>query len=85
MKKAPKLKALKSSYKEQPVNTDHCDIRPCIQFSEVELPEIKKWMIDGKYKLIIEVEMKGIREAEYGANRGKKVADFRVTKVGMNQ
>ncbi len=58
------------------------DPRPIVEFSEDELPQILKWPIDGKYKLVMEVEMRGIQEKDYGAYKGKKCATFKVLSVG---
>lgn len=88
MKTAPKLKTLKSEAiepKYEDAKNRKYDPRPCIQFSEDELPQIKKWPLEGKYKLTVEVEMKGIREESYGSNKGKIVGEFRVTKVGVEE
>lgn len=88
MKKAPGLKTLKSTAKEESFNSEKgrtYDPRPTICISDEYLPEIKSWTIDGKYKLVVEVEMRGIREEDYGANKGKKVADLRVTKIGLEE
>lgn len=88
MKKAPKLKTLKSEAvepKHSELESRKYDPRPCISFSETELPQIKQWPLDGKYQLTVEVEMKGIREESYGPNKGKVVGEFRVTKVGVEE
>lgn len=88
IKKAPKLKTLKSTATHQPMSVNKketYDPRPCFSISETDLPEIKSWTIDGKYKLEIEVEMRGIREEDYGNNKGKKVAEFRISKVGYKK
>lgn len=83
--KAPKLKTLKSSATDTFNKSGKYDPRPTIDFSETDLPEIKNWTIDGKYKLTIEVEMRGINEREHGNDKGKKFASFRVTKVGVEE
>ncbi len=87
IKKAPKLKALKATAKDMPYPEKGAtyDPRPCFSISETDLPEIKSWTIDGKYNLEIEVEMRGIREADYGNDKGKKIAEFRISKIGYKK
>lgn len=71
-KKAPQL--IKSTSKEW-------DNRPSISFSESQLPEIKKWNVGEKYVLEVTVEMNGIRQEDYGEEKGKYVGNFKVTSV----
>lgn len=85
MEKAPKLKKLKEKYTSPKMETEEgrsYDPRPVIEISEDALPEIKKWNIDENYKLMVEVDMIGIEEKDYGAYKGKKVARLRVIKIG---
>lgn len=44
-----------------------------------KLPEIKNWEIGKKYKLEVEVTMKGIREDEYDNDKIK--ADFNIESI----
>ena len=88
MIKAPRLNTLKPTAKEEPWNSDKVrtiDPRPTFCLSEEDLPEILKWTIDGKYTLTMEVEMRGIAERDHGHLKDKKVADFRITKVGVSK
>lgn len=59
------------------------DARPCIDFTEKELPEIKNWEVGKKYIVELEIEQTGIRVMEYGENKGKMSASFRISKVGV--
>ncbi len=40
-------------------------ILPSFSLTEKDLPEIKKWMVGGKYKLEIEVEQIASEKSEY--------------------
>jgi hypothetical protein len=79
--KAPPIKK-KSEVKS---SISDYDERPNIRFTETELPDIKNWAISKKYKLVVEVEMNGIRKEEYGSNKGKITGDFKVIKVGVEE
>lgn len=37
---------------------------PTITFSSEDLPEVKDWAVNGKYRLVIDVEEVGVRKAE---------------------
>jgi len=57
--------------------------RPSIEFSELELPEIKDWKIGEKYKVIMEIEQVSVKKKDYGPNKGKICAEFKVHKIGI--
>jgi hypothetical protein len=83
--KAPSMKKLPTTAVDPPYTSDKnrtYDPRPTFEISEAILPEIKKWTIDGEYILNMKVEMTGINEKDYGANKGKKCATFRVVSIG---
>ncbi len=61
------------------------DPRPTIEISEKDLPEIKKWNVDDEYELEIKVKMIGINEKNYGPDKGKKAATFRVISIGLEE
>ena len=59
---------------------------PSLRFTEDHLPEIKKWMIGGKYILIIEAEMTSLGKVDerVDAEGGSKLeAQFNVKSVGV--
>lgn len=79
--KAPKIN---KNEKKVVIDDSQWDNRPTISFSEAELPELKDWMLNGKYRLEVEVEMTGTRIEDYGSNKGKATGTFRVTKIGVD-
>lgn len=86
--KAPSMKKLTErvvSPKMEDEKSRTYDPRPVVNFSETDLPQIRKWTIDEPYTLVIKVDMTGIREEDYGANKGKKVASFKVISVGVQE
>ena len=86
--KAPSMKKLASSYTEPDYKSEKArthDPRPTFTISETSLPEIKSWNVDKEYDLAVRVEMIGINEKEYGSDKGKKAATFRVVSIGLNE
>lgn len=87
-KDAMKMRTLKASAKETekygmvPKGKSY-DPRPSFSMSDSDLPEINSWNINGKYKIMLEVEMQGIRKEDYGTNKGKNVANFKIAKIGI--
>jgi hypothetical protein len=51
---------------------------PSISFSSKDLPEIKKWQIGKKYKVVLEIEEKSVRKDEKEFS-----ASFDIKKVGL--
>lgn len=87
MKKAPAMKKLPSKVKSKEIKSElnNYDPRPRITISESVLPEIKSWSLNEKYKLAIEVEMTGTRIEDWGNEKGKAIANFTVTKIGISE
>lgn len=89
--KPPKLPAgfrslrSEANVKEDKNKIQEYDDRPSISFSETELPEIVDWKVKGKYKITILVEMNGTRIEDYGRNKDKTCASFRVDAVSVDQ
>ena len=85
-KKAPKLKKLPESVASSPQKMQEgYDNRPTFEISETMLPAIKSWQVGEKYMLTIEVEQKESRMKDYGGDKGKVCATFKITKIGVNE
>lgn len=88
MKKAPKLRSIPSKVVESKDQHEKEELsynpQPCIEISESVLPEIKKWNVDGKYKCVVELQMQSIGKNDYGHDKGKMCARFKVTKIGLS-
>lgn len=85
IKKAPPMKKLQDKATDPPFSSEKSrtyDPRPTFEIPETALPEIKKWNVDEKYPLNMEVEMIGINEKDYGPYKGKKCATFRIVSIG---
>ena len=82
-KKAPKMNVLEKEKTTKEVKNETFDARPSIYFNEKELPAIKDWSVGKTYKVEIEIEQTGMRVIDYGENKGKIEATFRVSKVGV--
>lgn len=54
------------------------DPRPQFSVNAEEFPAIKDWSVGKKYKLEIEVEMTGNEIGEWGDDKGKNVARFKI-------
>lgn len=86
--KAPAMRKLVDKATDPPYTSEKSrtyDPRPTFEISETDLPEIKKWTIDSQYDLNLKVEMVGINEKDYGPNKGKKCATFRVVSIGTKK
>jgi hypothetical protein len=88
-KDAIKMKTLKASAKETEkygmvAKGETYDPRPSFSLSDKDLPEINSWNINNKYTIILEVEMQGIRKEDYGTNKGKNIANFKIAKIGVS-
>ena len=83
MKHAPKKseKEKKESRMEESEEYKE-DLRPQITFTEQQLPEIKDWNVGKKYSITLEMEQISARTDDYGHNKGKQSASFKITKVG---
>lgn len=57
------------------------DPRPSFCLTESVFPQIKDWKVGEKYKLEVEVEQVGSRIDDYGDNKGKMVADFKISGI----
>lgn len=82
--KAPKLKKLKPEI----VKYNHCepepyDDRPRISFKETEIPEVADWKIGETYTVLIKCEMQGSSIMDYGNDKGKVRAEFKIVGVGL--
>lgn len=82
MEKKLNLKTIKLPVKTKN-NPDPWDNRPSMTFTEAQLPEIKEWQVGDEYMLCIKAKMTGSRELEYGDDKGKIGADFKMVQVGV--
>lgn len=88
MKKPPKMKKIPSVVKESKSKSKSIEPysenpQPNLYLTEKVLPEIKNWEIGKEYDLMIKVKMTGIREQDYGMDKGKVTADFKITQIGV--
>lgn len=49
-----------------------------VEISEEQLPQIKDWSVGKSYRIAIEVEMTSQSKKEWGKNKGKICASFKV-------
>ncbi len=78
----PSKKMVENTYKNEISDEKRAiDPRPSFCISEDVLPAIKDWKTKGKYKLEIEVEQVGSRVSDYGDDKGKLVADFKISGI----
>lgn len=62
------------------------DMRPRIQFTGADLPEMEDWDLGEKYTLMIEVEMVEMRKGSEWNEKDKEThGTFRVNAVGTNK
>lgn len=54
------------------------DPRPQFSINAEEFPAIKEWSVGKKYKVEIEVEMVGNEIGDWGDDKGKNVARFKI-------
>ncbi len=80
----PKKKKPSEEKKELAYESGY-DNRPTISFDETQLPQINDWTIDGEYDIVVKVQMTGISKMEYGVNKGKNSASFRIIGVGVEE
>lgn len=73
---------------DQPIKVKYAeedyDKRPSVSFTEAELPEMKNWTIKKKYMVEMEVEMTSTSVIDYGDDKGKVRAEFKINKVGVD-
>lgn len=78
----PEKKTVKNEYAEEMSSKVHeIDPRPMFSINETTFPAIKGWVVGQKYNLEIEVEQTASRIADYGDDKGKLVADFRISGI----
>lgn len=86
--KPPKLKAIPSKVERPQEKISKPDNsynpQPSLNLNEQILPEITDWKIGKTYTLTVEVKMTGIRHSEYGHDKGKASADFKITKIASH-
>lgn len=79
MKKMPPKKKQFSSTAINPINIEFKKERSFLSIDEKDLPAIKSWMVGKKYKLIVDVEMTGLKKEEYGDKDMR--GEFRINKI----
>lgn len=57
------------------------DPRPSFSVNAEILPQIKDWSVGKKYKIEIEAEMVGSRIEDWGDDKGKLVASFKISGI----
>lgn len=57
------------------------DPRPQFSINAEEFPEIKDWSTGSKYKIMIEVEQVGSEIGEWGDDKGKMTARFKINAI----
>ncbi len=78
----PEKKMVENQYKNDMTDEKReIDPRPQFCISEDVLPAIKTWSTGQKYKMEIEVEQVGSRISDYGDDKGKLVADFKISGI----
>lgn len=78
----PEKKTVPNQYAIESKEKKHTiDPRPRFSVSEEILPAIKEWTTGKKYMMEIEVEQTGSRIEDYGDDKGKLVADFRISGI----
>lgn len=82
--KAPPIKKLKAEMTKAAINEPYDD-RPRISFKETELPEVKDWKIGETYNVIVQCEMMGSSVMDYGNDKGKIRAEFKIVGLGMEE
>lgn len=73
------VKGTKYDYSSAKLAADSA--KPCFTINDTDLPAINKWKVGEKYKLTIEVEMTGVREASDMAKPQGNQADFEMIAV----
>lgn len=83
--RAPSLKKLPESVKSQPIQMEEgMDNRPTFEVTEDMIPQITEWKVGEKYMLMVEVEQTSVKVKEYGPDKGKVCANFKITKIGAH-
>ncbi len=80
MNKIPSEKTIKLSY-DPKAKTEKIDPRPEFRINAEEFPDIKNWSTGSKYKLMIEVEQVGSEIGEWGDDKGKMIARFKINGI----
>lgn len=62
-----------------PVNMEMEKERTMLCVDEKDLKEIKNWQVGKKYKLMVDVEMTGLKKSEYGEKNMR--GEFRINKI----
>jgi len=58
------------------------DPRPEFSVTEEVMPQIKDWVVGKKYRMEVEVEMVGSRIEDWGDDKGKLKANFKISGIG---
>ena len=53
---------------------------PSFHISSKQMPEVSDWKVKGKYRLVVDVEMKSISAGEHGASAGFDITAYAVMK-----
>lgn len=77
MNAIPSEKTVKLSY-DPKAKTEKIDPRPQFSINAEEFPAIKDWSVGKKYKMEIEAEMVGSNIGEWGDDKGKMTASFKI-------
>ncbi len=78
----PSEKKVENTYAKEMTEKQHTiDPRPQFCISAELFPAIKEWKTGEKYKLEVEVEQMGSRIETYGDDKGKLIADFRISGI----
>ena len=51
---------------------------PSFGLDDKQIPEIKNWEVDGKYRLIIDIKMKSLRSDKEGMSGGFDIVAYKV-------
>ena len=78
LKKIPVRKVDKS--KMLGMTDDMPSYPPSFHISSKQMPEISDWKVKGKYRLVVDVEMKSINAGDHGASAGFDITAYAVMK-----
>lgn len=86
MKKIPSKKVVKDEYPAVELKNTEREIDPRPEFSvnAEALPAIKDWSVGKKYMIEMEVEMIGSRIQDWGDDKGKLVASFKINGIAAD-
>lgn len=79
MKKIPSKEIVKDEYAKN--GKREIDPRPEFSVNETTMPQIKDWSVGKKYRFEIEVEMVGSRIQDWGDDKGKQTASFKINGI----